>query len=173
MKPDKKSAVETLLRGKCNPVATEEEAEVIIKSLESQIVSTYCSILAAPEINIFKRIAIVRLPDLDLNLINPVIVQKAKPIISFREVCASLPAELNCFRYAEIEIENGLSVRRIFKFSGNQAIAVQHAIDHLNSILFVDRKIKIGLVRSGGIIKQSDFCPCGNRKRFNQCCINR
>ena len=161
-----------ILKSQCQDVANAAEAEVIVGLLESILKdynNEYVSI-SAPETNVLKKVAIIRTKELNLNLVNPKIVEGSGALVSFQEPCISFPDNsFNCLRHESIIIENGFS-RDLIKFKGYPALIVQHEIDHLNGIIFHDRKIKFALVRSGGIIYQKDFCPCGSKKRFGLCC---
>jgi peptide deformylase len=164
----KKKVALDLLRNPCVLIHTEEEAEVTIRFLESALEGSVS--LSAPEVNIFRQASIIRSPNFSLDLINPVITEKSERIISFDELCASFSHESqNCWRYKNITVQTGLD-RKEIKLSGKEAILVQHEVDHLSGKVFYDCSIKVALVRNDGIIKGRDFCPCGSKKKFNQCC---
>lgn len=163
------------LRNKCAEVSSAEEAEVIVRSLESAIKgflgkNKHVS-LSAPQANIQKQVAIIRTPEVSIDLINPKIIQKKNKIISYGETCLSFKdAKVNCRRYKEIVIENGLHKKQ-FTFTGQAAILIQHEIDHMNGTLIFDKTIKLALARLNGEIKERDFCPCASKKRFFDCCL--
>ena len=102
--------------------------------------------IAAPQIGLSQRMAVVdvseRVQGTKLHyLINPEIITMDEEIIS-REGCMSLPEYTgNLKRYNRIKVrwqdETG-AVQESF-FEGIEARCIQHEIDHLNGILFVDR----------------------------------
>lgn len=112
--------------------------------------------LAAPQVNISKRIFIFRLPDklhprygnekvdpMDLHaLINPEVTPLSAEEILGWEACISLPGLVGKVpRYKKIRYsfydEQGTQHTRIAE--GFHARVVQHEMDHLNGILFPDR----------------------------------
>jgi len=159
------------LRAESSDVETEDEAAVIVRTLESVLNKNYAFLsLSAPKLGVYKKVAIIRTPTLELNLINPVIVDANDKVISIQERCLAFPKDVfNCFRFNNIIIENGFNKNKI-KISGIDAHIVQHEIEHLNGKIFHDSTIKIALLRNGGIIKSTDYCPCNSRKRFFECC---
>ena len=102
--------------------------------------------IAAPQIGVLKKIAIVdvssKIPGSQLMiLINPEIIKLSREII-LREGCMSLPDyTANVRRYDELSVKwqdlygNFVS----YKSTGLEARCIQHEVDHLNGILFVDR----------------------------------
>lgn len=102
--------------------------------------------IAAPQIGISQQIAIVdvsaRVPEARrLVLINPEILELREEKAS-REGCMSLPDYMgNIKRYETTVIqwqdETGQYCRG--EFRGIEAVCIQHEIDHLNGILFMDR----------------------------------
>lgn len=102
--------------------------------------------LAAPQINTSKRVIVF---DVDWTekkernpfvLINPVIVEKEGEVNS-RERCLSLPGISDTVKRAEKVVvkgfdRNGKEVE--IEADGMLAIVLQHEIDHLNGIVFID-----------------------------------
>jgi len=171
MKVEKKKVVLDVLRSPCVDIETHEESEVVIRMLEVVLTekSSFTSV-AAPEANILKRAAIIRTPEFSIDLINPIILTGVDKVLSFSEKCISFDESVNCLRWSEITIENGLK-REKLTLSGLSAILVQHEIDHLEGKVFFDRAIKMAVVREGGKIKLSGHCPCGSGKVFSTCCM--
>jgi len=104
----------------------------------------HCVGIAAPQIAELVRIAVVdctghpKAPDAqgELVLINPVIVAASGSKVG-REGCLSIPAfTANVRRATEITVEaEGLRLDA----SGFEARAIQHEIDHLDGLLFLDK----------------------------------
>lgn len=102
--------------------------------------------IAAPQIGISERIAIVdvsaRVPEAKrLILINPEILERRDEKIS-REGCMSIPdytAHLK--RYDRILVrwqdEEGRGRQKVCR--GIEAVCIQHEVDHLDGVLFLDR----------------------------------
>lgn len=136
-----------------------EEGREIIKKLEYELSNSKVSGvgLAAPQIGINKKVAIVRSYGEKIDLINPKIIEKENGFVNFNEGCLSIPnIRVNTLRYKEIFIKTDLFPDG-FVCYGNIAVIVQHETDHLESILMIDRAIgkeKIG---------RNDPCPCGKK----------
>ncbi|MGO8673774.1 MAG: peptide deformylase [Capsulimonadaceae bacterium] len=105
--------------------------------------------IAAPQVGAMVRVAIVdasRNPKFDpghglLTLINPVISAHSGEQ-NFREGCLSIPEyTANIRRHARITVlARGLDGTEIcVDAEGFEAVILQHEIDHLNGILFLDR----------------------------------
>lgn len=102
--------------------------------------------IAAPQIGVLKRVAIVDVsPKVSgsqrLILINPEVIQLEEEIV-LREGCMSLPDyTANVKRYDTVTVKwQDLTGNPVFhKAHGFEARCLQHEIDHLNGILFVDR----------------------------------
>jgi peptide deformylase len=102
--------------------------------------------IAAPQLGVLKRVAIVDVSRKingakTIVLINPAIKKLDRRTV-FREGCMSLPdftANVNRSEWALIECLglNGKPCQ--ITSSGLEAICIQHEVDHLNGILFVDR----------------------------------
>jgi peptide deformylase len=118
--------------------------------------------LAAPQIGINKKIAIIRLGknssyNYDIDLINPRIVNAYDLTIFQNEGCLSFPGiTFNTSRYQEVEITSN---NKNYVATGLLSIAFQHEIDHLNGVLFFERKLKPVINTSK--VGPNDPCPCG------------
>ena len=107
--------------------------------------------LAAVQIGILKRLVVIDISKEDqkknpLFLINPVITYKSKNTSVYEEGCLSLPGH-----FAEIERPSQCSVDYIdyngkekkLKADGLLATCIQHEVDHLNGVLFIDYLSKL------------------------------
>ena len=112
--------------------------------------------LAAPQIGIHQRVVVLdvrsRFPDSKpLALINPRIVHKEGSQL-FEEGCLSLPGEFEeVERCALVRLEflDEEGTPQVLDCEGFLAVAVQHEMDHLEGVVFVDRvsSLKRELVR--------------------------
>ena len=98
--------------------------------------------LAAPQVGVSKRIIIVTNDVMPLVLINPKIIEKSRKTISGEEGCLSIPGlTLKIKRARKIMVEaldeDGKEI--VVKADDLFARIIQHEIDHLDGILFVDR----------------------------------
>ena len=98
--------------------------------------------LAAPQVGISLRLTVIGLPDEeDIILINPEIVRrKGQRLVG--EGCLSIPGYIGELYRAEIVTAKALDIKgkevRI-KAEGLLAQALEHEIDHLNGVLYIDR----------------------------------
>lgn len=165
---------EKSLRVFCEEVNPDEVGELIQK-LENELTRSNnlgkSGIgLAASQIGIAKHIAIIRLGDINLNLVNAKIEKAYDPALFPQEGCLSFPGKLeDTIRYQEIYIKENLIYPAGFVATGLLAVACQHELDHLNSILFMDHAIKKPPVIKTKV-KPNDPCICNSGKKFKKCC---
>jgi len=97
--------------------------------------------LAAPQVGVLLRVIVIGIPEQeDIALINPQIVRKTGERV-VNEGCLSIPDYIGEIKRAESVTakgrdENGKEVR--IKASGLLAQVLQHEIDHLNGVLYID-----------------------------------
>jgi len=112
--------------------------------------------LAAPQINISKRITVIDVsfkerPEDKLALINPVILDRSGKQVE-EEGCLSLPEiREKVQRSAWVKVRAQNVKGETFEVEGEELLAraLQHEIDHLNGILFIDHlsRLKRDLVQ--------------------------
>lgn len=98
--------------------------------------------LAATQVDIHKRIIVIELDDNKYVIINPEIVNKSETLTSSREGCLSVPQV-----YGEVSRPDSISLHyqdlkgedNYIDADGLLATCIQHEIDHLNGIVYVDR----------------------------------
>ncbi len=101
--------------------------------------------IAAPQIGVHKRLIIIDTGDGPQALINPEITARSLRKIESEEGCLSVPGVYGFVkRHREIKAKaqdrNGNEVT--FKARGLLSIVLQHEIDHLDGILFIDKVIR-------------------------------
>lgn len=153
-----------------NESATLEEAEKILHLLEEELkTSPRPGVgLAAPQIGIHKRVAIVRTKEHSIDLVNPVLVDRDHALLVKGEGCLSLPGvSVDTWRFDEIFVKCDRNPAGLVA-TGLEAVAIQHEMDHLDGILMVDRAKKNSVGRN-------DPCPCGAKNpdgkplKFKRC----
>lgn len=102
--------------------------------------------LAAPQIDLSQRIIVVDVSHMDggqkVALINPVIVSHSKELIPYEEGCLSVPGIYEeVVRPAEVKVKGYTPEGKKVEFRADAFFArvIQHEIDHLDGILFIDR----------------------------------
>lgn len=141
-----------VLRQKAKKVSTVDRSiKKLIKDMRETLhADTGRAGLAAPQVGVSLRVAVIGLPDTeDIILINPEIVRrKGDQLVS--EGCLSVPGYVGQLRRAEaVTVKgldgNGKALR--LKAEGFLAQALQHEIDHLNGTLYVDRLVSPDTLR--------------------------
>jgi peptide deformylase len=112
--------------------------------------------LAAPQINISKRITVIDVsfkerPEEKIALINPVILDRSGKQVE-EEGCLSLPEiREKVTRAAWVKVQAQNVKGETFEVEGEELLAraLQHEIDHLNGVLFIDHlsRLKRDLVQ--------------------------
>ena len=145
------------------PLGEDDNREMLFMQLEAELKNSKTPGvgLAAVQIGILARAAIIRTTQSTLNLWNPEITERDGEVIS-PEGCLSFPGISRSIKRAkEITVKNGDG--RTYQFDGFDAIVVQHEIDHLDGINILNKNyasMKIG---------RNKLCPCGSRKKFKKC----
>jgi peptide deformylase len=78
-------------------------------------------------------------------MINPHITAKSKEMFSFEEACLSLPrmrGDVMRHRHITVEYTTPDWKKHIKKLSDMSAVIIQHEIDHLDGILFIDKTMQ-------------------------------
>jgi len=144
-----------VLRQKAKTVAPVDDAvRTLVDDLLETMRAAHGVGLAANQVGVARRVAVVDVGDDDpppLVLINPVIVERDDEVETAEEGCLSIPEIYgDVERSARIVVEAldraGQSYRATA--TGYKARAIQHEIDHLDGILFLDHlsAVKRGLL---------------------------
>ena len=141
-----------ILRKKCEPL---EKVDAETKKLMDDMLETMYAApgigLAAVQVGILKRLVVIDISKAEekkkpIFLINPQIIRQSKKTSVYEEGCLSLPGQ-----FAEIERPAECILKYIdyngkekeLKVDGLLATCVQHEVDHLNGILFIDYLSKL------------------------------
>ncbi len=102
--------------------------------------------LAAPQIGVSRQIAVINPePGNDatlLKMVNPRIVASSDELETIEEGCLSVPGirgEVARHAWVEVVYRDEKGVERSLRAEGLLARIVQHELDHLNGVLFIDR----------------------------------
>lgn len=146
-----------MLRQRAAPVAQVDDA---VRQLVDDLFETMRAAkgvgLAANQLGVARRVAVVDTGEQEpppLVLINPVVVQHSNDVETAEEGCLSIP-EI----YGDVERPLGITVEALDRdgrpyrldVRGYKARAIQHEIDHLDGVLFLDHlsAVKRGLLLS-------------------------
>lgn len=135
---------EAELRKRSGP-ASSFEIEGIVRKLVDELAKHPNGVgLSAPQIGIFKRVAIVNGVNGLIILANPVVVMHTGAVRT-NEGCLSFPGEyIDTLRWHTLDVESLGQVKRYSAVTPEkklECVAVQHEIDHLSGILFRDRAV--------------------------------
>lgn len=132
------------LRKKCKLVNNIKDNIDILEDLWDTLYSANGAGLAAPQIGILKRIAVVDIDGLKVELINPVIIEKSDEIVIETEGCLSLPnqwAKVARPKFVKVETLDRNGNKQIIEASNWQARAICHEVEHLDGMLYIDNAI--------------------------------
>lgn len=140
-------APDPILKTKCKPIETVDDA--VRRVLDDMLSTMYDAPgigLAAPQIGLDRRVIVVDVSKEDeerrpLQLVNPEVVWSSDDSKVYEEGCLSLPdmfAEVERPASVKVEYLDRDGERRSLDADGLLAVCLQHEIDHLDGILFVD-----------------------------------
>ena len=131
-----------VLRKEC--VEIDKDYPELAKLVEDMFATMYASNgvgLAAPLIGVSKRIVVIDVGEGLVEMINPVIVSKEGSVVG-GEGCLSVPeyeGEVERAEKVECEFTDRTGKRYLMEATGLMAIAIQHELDHLDGVLFIDK----------------------------------
>lgn len=97
--------------------------------------------LAAPQIGVLKRIVVIDVGEGLIELINPVITYREGSAVG-PEGCLSVPdyeGEDDARKLCIANIMTGKGRKMLIKADGLLAVCIQHELDHLDGVLFIDK----------------------------------
>ncbi len=146
----------------CRPVtASDEELPGLVRDLIDTMKAGPGSVgVAAPQIGVLHRVCVVDVSASKLGknanngllvMVNPEIVGR-EGAATMREGCMSVPdytGDVERSTDIVVRFTDGNGVVRVIEAVGFEAVAIQHEMDHLDGILFLDRitSLKTGLFR--------------------------
>jgi peptide deformylase len=135
-----------VLRTPAEPVAeVDDEVRQLIDDMLETMYDADGVGLAAPQVGVSRRVIVidVREPDVaPFGLVNPVIVERADEVERGEEGCLSIPGLRDIVERSAKVVVEGLDrdgLPRRIEAEGLLARALQHEVDHLDGILFIDR----------------------------------
>lgn len=158
-----------ILKTVCSPVDPGEEAtKQLVRDLIDTVTASPGVGLAAPQIGIAKRAFVVDVRPKPgaglLVLLNPEIVSSSEPKTG-REGCLSIPDFTAKVRRPQEIVVRGLDPEGkplVIHSSGLEAVCIQHEIDHLDGILFLDRVASL----KRDVFRRKDFEPRFDAKEY-------
>ena len=146
------TAPDPRLRRKCAPVEAVDDG--VRRLMDDMLETMYAAPgigLAAPQVGIARRVIVVDVTREDqerapYRMVNPAVVEVSDDLASYEEGCLSLPQhyeEVTRPGRARIRYLDETGEAREIEVEGMLATCIQHEIDHLEGILFVDHISKL------------------------------
>lgn len=134
---------EEVLREKAKPVTVyHKKLHALIDELASTLAArSDGAALAAPQAGILKRITVINYQGEYLELVNPEIIERKGEQTDY-EGCLSYSGFFGKVTRAEtitVKYNDRFGEEHIIERSGKMARCIQHELDHLDGILFIDR----------------------------------
>ena len=135
---------EPLLRQKSLPVEdpTDPKLHVFIQKMLNTVRDNNGAGLAAPQVGKLIRVFVLEIDYVQYVMINPVIKNSSKDMISMEEGCLSFPGifkPVTRSKKVTVAYFDHEGKKQKLKAKGLLARAIQHEYDHLEGILFLDR----------------------------------
>ena len=141
-----------ILRQKSLPVdSVDKETQILMDDMLDTMYAAPGIGLAAIQVGIPKRIIVLDIEQKEgqknpLFFINPEIIEKSKNLLTYEEGCLSVPGQ-----FAEIERPDRCHIKYLdyngekkeINAKGMLATCIQHEMDHLEGILFIDYLSKL------------------------------
>jgi peptide deformylase len=137
---------EPVLRQKCREVTViNKKIKKLLDRMKEAMYKANGVGLAAPQVGVSKRIVVVDVGEGVWELINPEIIFQEGEELGI-EGCLSIPGvagEVSRAARVRVRALNRHGQQQVVTAEGLGARALQHEIDHLDGILFIDKAIKI------------------------------
>ncbi len=141
-----------ILREKSRPLEkVDDETRKLMRDMLNVMYEAPGIGLAAVQVGILKRIVVIDVSKDEkkrdpLFLVNPEIVHRSKITSTYEEGCLSLPnhfAEIERPAECKINYIDYHGKKKELKADGILATCIQHEVDHLNGVLFIDYLSKL------------------------------
>jgi peptide deformylase len=131
-----------VLRGNAQPVtAFHKKLHALIDAMKSTVLDRKdAAALAAPQIGVPRRITVINYMNEYHEMINPEILESGGETEAY-EGCLSLPGFSGKVKRAErvkVRFQDRHGNEKIIERTGEMARCIQHEVDHLNGVLYID-----------------------------------
>lgn len=142
---------DNVLRKKCENVSeVNDEIRQILHAMLDYMYERHGIGLAGNQIGVSKKLVVIDLQEEEqknpMFFINPEIIEKSTEMIVYNEGCLSIPeqkAEVKRHKEITVKYLNIDGEEKILKADDLLSVCLQHEIDHLNGILYIDHLSKI------------------------------
>jgi peptide deformylase len=127
----------------------DKELHVLLDAMYETMIQSNGIGLAAIQVGHAKRALLLNIPDEEdqqsidtlIEMINPIIIQTSGET-TYQEGCLSVPTfyeDINRYECIMVNYQDRDGNTKTIEADGLMSIAIQHEIDHLNGILFIDK----------------------------------
>jgi peptide deformylase len=154
-----------MINKECKSVSLIEAQDIIFK-LEAELDKNKSGVgLSANQIGVDAKVAILRVGGKQIELVNPVIVDKYDEMEFYGEGCLSFPGQfVKTRRFNEVHVKDLLHPAGIVA-TGFEAVALQHEIGHVLGETMFDYEIKIP--------GRNEKCWCSSGKKYKKCHLGK
>ena len=141
-----------ILRKKCEPLEkVDDQVRNLMKDMFETMYNAPGIGLAAVQVGVLKRLIVIDISKENekknpIFLINPVIISRSSDTSVYEEGCLSLPghfAEIERPAECKVEYIDYYGKKKEIKAKGLLSTCIQHEVDHLNGVLFIDYLSKL------------------------------
>ena len=135
-----------VLRKKCRKVEVfDKRLWDLLDDMKETLYKAEGAGLAAPQVGMLKRIAVIDVGDGYIELVNPEITERSEEIQEEAEGCLSVPGEFGITRrpkWVIVKAQNRDGKWVIYKGEDLKARCFSHELDHLDGILYTDHAVR-------------------------------
>lgn len=132
-----------ILRKKSDPVVIfDKKLQKLVKEMEDAVKKAEGVGIAAPQVGINQRLFLVKMKRRFVLMVNPEITSFSYDTIVMEEGCLSLPGQWGMVRRPKdilVSFQDISGKQMKLELSGIESRIVQHELDHLDGILFIDK----------------------------------
>lgn len=150
--PVQKGPKNIILRAQSEPVGKpDKKLKKLIKDMEETMFDLNGVGIAAPQVGVNLRLALARLNvdtphEIIVVLINPSISNPSREMTETDEGCLSLPRQWGAtprHKSLTVTFQSLRGEKQTLHLEGFNARVIQHEVDHLNGMLFIDRAYEV------------------------------
>ena len=135
-----------VLRQKCKVVENfDEKLHALLEDMKDTVKKEQGAGLAAPQVGVLRRVAVVDVEEGYFEFINPVIIQQKGEQMGW-EGCLSVRGKSGIVSRpmkVTVTYQNRAGEKQLLKAKGFFARAICHELDHLDGVLYIDKATHI------------------------------
>lgn len=136
-----------ILRKKCRKVEVfDKKLWDLLDDMKETLYKAEGAGLAAPQVGMLKRVAVIDVGDGYIELVNPEITDMSEDIQEEAEGCLSIPGEFGITRRPKtviVKAQNREGKWVVYKGDDLKARCFCHELDHLDGILYTDKVVRM------------------------------